>query len=68
MRATLWGAFIHPLNTLTADEFLIGLGETADVVVSYGTSYSSGLFIYGNGDSVEIERRRLIEELRTSET
>ena len=51
MRATLWGAFIHPLNTLTADEFLVGLGETANVVLSYGSSYSSGLFTYGNGDT-----------------
>jgi len=58
----------HPLNTLTADEFLVGLGETANVVLSYGSRYSSGLFTYGNGDSAEIERRRLIEELRKTET
>lgn len=65
---TLWGAFIHPLSTLTDEEFLVGIGQTANVVMSYGTSYSSGLFIFGNGDSAEIERNRLIESLRQTET
>ena len=66
-QGTLWGAYIHPLSTLTAEEFLVGLGETANVVLSYGTSYSSGLFIYGNGDSSEIERKRLIERLKETD-
>lgn len=64
----LWGVFIHPLSSLSDDEFLVGLGQTANVVVTYGSSYSSGLFIYGNGDSSEIERQRLIEKLRKSIT
>ena len=61
---TLWGAFIHPLSTLTDENFLVGLGQTANVVMSFGTSYSSGLFIFGSGDSAEIERKRLIEDLK----
>lgn len=65
---TLWGAYIHPLSTLTDEEFLVGLGQTANVVMSYGSSYSSGLFIFGNGDSAEIERNRLIESLKKTET
>ena len=65
---TLWGAFIHPLSTLTDEEFLVGLGQTANVVMSFGTSYSSGLFIFGSGDSAEIERKRLIEELKKTTT
>ena len=65
---TLWGAFIHPLSTLTDEEFLVGLGQTANVVMSFGTSYSSGLFIFGSGDSAEIERKRLIEELKKKTT
>ncbi len=60
----LWGTYIHPLSTLTDEEFLVGLGQTANVVTSYGTSYSSGLFIFGSGDSADIERQRLIEELK----
>lgn len=65
---TVWGAFIHPLSTLTDETFLVGLAQTANVVTSYGTSYSSGLFLYGSGDSAEIERNRLIEELKNIET
>lgn len=67
-RGMLWGVFIHPLSPLTDEEFLVGLAQTVNVVKSYGTSYSSGLFIYGNGDSVEIEQQRLIDELRKKDT
>ena len=37
----LWGTYIHPLSELSEDQFLTGLGQTANVVLSYGTSYSS---------------------------
>ncbi len=67
-RGMLWGTFIHPLSTLTDEEFLVGLGQTANVVMSYGSSYSSGLFIFGSGDSAEIERQRLIEDLKNTQT
>lgn len=67
-QGTLWGVFIHPLGSLTSEEFLVGLGQTANVVMSYGSTYSSGLFIYGNGDSAEIERQRLIEKLKKADT
>jgi len=67
-RGKLWGVFIHPLSTLTDEEFLVGLGQTVNVVTSYGTSYSSGLFIFGSGDSAEIERNRLIEQLKEKRT
>lgn len=59
----LWGTFIHPLGALTDKEFLVGLGQTVNVVVSYGESYSSGMFIFSGGDSAEIEQQKLIEEL-----
>ena len=48
----LWGTFIHPLSELSDLEFLIALGETANIVLSYGTSYSSGMFMFGGGDSI----------------
>lgn len=60
----LWGTFIHPLSSLTDEEFLVGLGETANVVMSFGTSYSSGLFIFNGGDSAGIEQQKLIEQLK----
>ncbi len=64
----LWGTYIHPLSTLTDEEFLVAIGQTVNVVTSYGTSFSSGLFIFGSGDSAEIERQRLIDELRRQTT
>lgn len=65
---TLWGTYIHPLSELSDEEFLVGLAQTANVVTSYGTSYSSGMFIFGGGDSADIERQRLIEELKNIQT
>jgi hypothetical protein len=65
---TLWGTYIHPLSELNDEEFLVGLAQTANVVTSYGTSYSSGMFIFGGGDSADIERQRLIEELKNIQT
>ncbi len=62
-RGVVWGAYIHPLSPLGDEEFLSGLGQTVNLATSYGTSYSSGLFNFGGGDSNELERRRLIEEL-----
>lgn len=64
----LWGTYIHPLSELSDDEFLTALGETVNVVLTYGTSYSSGLFIFNGGDSGEIQRRALIDELRNKRT
>jgi hypothetical protein len=64
----LWGAYIHPLSTLTDEELLLGIGQTANVVASFGSSYSSGMFVFGGGDSGEIERKRFLEELRKEST
>ncbi len=60
----LWGAFVHPLSALSDREFLTAVGETANIVATYGSSYSSGLLIFGGGDSADIQRRNLIERLR----
>ncbi|MFK7888381.1 MAG: type III secretion system chaperone [Gammaproteobacteria bacterium] len=60
----LWGLFVHPLSTLTEEEFLVAIGQTINVVVTFGKSYSSGVFVYGGGDSSGIERRKLIDQLK----
>lgn len=60
----VWGTFIHPLSSLSDEEFLVGLAQTANVVLTFGTSFSSGMFLFNGGDSGEIERQKLIEELR----
>ncbi len=59
----LWSVFIHPLSTLETEEFASGIGQTVNLVTSYGASYSSGALIFGGGDSAEAQRR-LIEDLR----
>ncbi|MEL7538374.1 MAG: type III secretion system chaperone [Pseudomonadota bacterium] len=60
----VWGTFIHPLSTLSDEEFLVGLAQTANVVITFGGTYTSGMFLFGGGDSSEIERQQLIEELK----
>jgi len=59
----LWGTFIHPLSSLTDHDFLMGLGQTANVVISYGTTYSSGVLVFQGGDSGELQRD-IMERLR----
>ena len=59
----LWGVYIHPLSTLTDAEFLLGVGQTVNVAATFGRGYSSGMFMFGGGDSDELERKRLLEEL-----
>lgn len=61
-QGTLWAAFIHPLSPLEKDEFISGLGQVANLALSYGTTYSGGALQYGGGDSDELQRR-LIDEL-----
>ncbi len=60
----VWGVFIHPLNSLTDRDFISGIGQTVNVALTFGGSYSSGELVFGGGDSQGIERRRLIEELQ----
>jgi hypothetical protein len=60
----LWGAFIHPLSELSDQELLTAIGETVNIVTTFGTSYSSGMFIFNGGDSAQIQQRELIDELK----
>ena len=59
----LWSTFIHPLASLQPELFASCLGQTVNLVDTFGTSYSSGAFIFGGGDSEE-EQRKLIDELQ----
>ena len=60
----LWGVFIHRLSTLSDEDFLSGIGQTVNIKLTYGTSYSSGELVFGSGDSGELLRKKLIEELK----
>ncbi len=59
----LWGTFIHPLSALDDSEFLSGLGQTVNLVLTFGTTFSSGVFSFGGGDSNGILQRELIDRL-----
>lgn len=59
----IWSAFIHPLSDLTDEGFLSGIGQTVNLAQTYGSTYTSGAFIFGGGDSQDIMRRELIDEL-----
>lgn len=61
-QGALWATFIRPLASLTMDDFASGIGQTVNLVRTYGTTYSSGALVFGGGDSAE-ENRQLIDEL-----
>ena len=62
-QGVLWATFIHPLSLLSDEEFLSGLSQTLNLVATYGSTYSSGLFVFGGGDSQGI-LDRLLEDYR----
>ncbi len=64
-QGAIWSTFIHPLSSLSLDDFASGLGQTVNLALTYGSSYSSGALVFGGGDSqVEQEQRELIDELQ----
>ncbi len=63
-QGVLWATFIHPLSTLTDELFLSGVGQTVNIVATFGTSFTSGAFIFGGGDSAGIELQELLEKLK----
>ena len=58
----IWGAFIHPLRSLSDEELLSGIAQVVTVADTFGTTYSSGALIYGGGDSND-EIDKLYQEL-----
>jgi len=62
-KGIVWAAFIHPLSALGDEEFLSGVGQSVNLALTYGESYSSGAITFGGGDSQALRRRELIDEL-----
>ncbi len=61
-QGVLWGAFIHPLESLDREDLISGVGQTVNLVLSFGTTYSSGGLVFGGGDSQRLQRE-LIDRL-----
>lgn len=62
-RGILWSTFLHPLESLTEMDFIMGVGQAINIVTSFGTTFSSGVFTFGGGDSDAIIQKELLEEL-----
>lgn len=52
-RDVVYAAFIHPLSSLTEDDFLSGILQVASLKVSFGDSYSSGILQFQGQDRGE---------------
>lgn len=67
----VWGAFIHPLDSLTTRDFASGVLQTHTLGETFGTTFSSGALNYGGGDSgaiIEDQLKELLEELEKQAT
>ncbi len=57
----IWAVFIHPLSTLTEEDFVSSIVQTVTAAATFGSSYSSGAFVYGGGDSNTLHEELLKE-------
>jgi hypothetical protein len=67
----IWGAFLHPLDTLTQRDFASGILQTHSIGETFGTTFSSGAISYGGGDSgaiFEEQLKELLEKLEKNST
>ena len=56
---------VEALNgyTLHDRQLIEAIGQTVNLARTYGSSYASGLLLFGGGDSGAIQQRELIDEL-----
>jgi len=47
----IWAVFIHPLSSLTQEDFLSGIAQAVTAAETFGSSYTSGAMVFGGGDS-----------------
>ena len=62
-KGLLWSAYIHPLSPLDDRTFLSAIGQSVNLLKTYGSNFSSGALIFKGGDSEGLQRRQLIDEL-----
>lgn len=62
----VWSVFIHPLSTLTEDDFISALAQTVTAAETFGSSFTSGAVVFGGGDSSGIHED-LLEELKKAQ-
>lgn len=57
----IWAVFLHPLSSLTQEDFLSGVAQTVTAADTFGTTYTSGAMVFGGGDSNSIHEDLLKE-------
>ena len=62
-KGVLWATYIHPLRALYIRQFISAIGQTVNIALTFGTTYSSGQLSFKGGDSSDILRRQLIDKL-----
>lgn len=63
----VWSTYMHPLVSLSQDDFVSAIAQTVTLVRTYGTTFSSGALSFGAGDS-NAEIQKLLEGLLGAET
>jgi hypothetical protein len=63
----VWAVFIHPLSSLTKEQFASGLGQTVNAAATFGTLYTGGEMQFGGGDSPPLQRQLIDELLKKAE-
>lgn len=63
-KGVLWATYIHPLKALHPRQFISGIGQTINLVKTFGTTYTSGAMTFGGGDSRGIIQRQLLDQLQ----
>ena len=61
-QGAVWSVFLHPLSSLTTEDLASGIGQSVNLVRTFGTTFHSGAGVFGSGDSNE-EHRKLVEDL-----
>ena len=67
-QSLVWALFVHPLVGLSDEEFISGIGQTANLAHSFGTTYSSSGMVFGGGDSGGLLEQELNEALKEKGT
>ena len=62
-KGLLWAMYLHPLKSLTDRMFLSGIGQTVNLLRTFGKTFSSGGLSFQGGDSSGLIERQLIEKL-----
>ncbi len=58
----VWAVFIHRLSTLNEDDLMSGIAQTYAAAQTFGSAYTSGVIVFGGGDSNSLHEE-LLEEL-----